>query len=63
MRAIGVSELGPEIARFIVQMSASVEDVFMLLGDSITQSGWQPYGFGQRLACKHFNGLPESNIF
>lgn len=34
-------------------MAASVLDVFMLFGDSITQGGWQPGldGFGQRLSC------------
>ena len=33
-------------------MAASVQDVFMLFGDSITQGGWEPglNGFGQRLS-------------
>jgi len=33
-------------------MAASVQDVFMLFGDSITQGAWEPdmNGFGQRLS-------------
>ena len=31
-------------------MAAAVQDVIMLLGDSITQGGWEPGGFAQRLA-------------
>ena len=33
-------------------MAASVQDVFMLFGDSITQGAWEPGldGFGQRLS-------------
>jgi hypothetical protein len=31
-------------------MAAYVQDAIVLLGDSITQSGWQVYGFAQRLA-------------
>lgn len=31
-------------------MSAYVQDSIVLLGDSITEMGWQPYGIGQRLA-------------
>lgn len=33
-------------------MAANVQDVIMLLGDSITQGGWEPDGFAQQLACK-----------
>ena len=38
-------------------MAASVQDVFMLFGDSITQGGWEPglNGFGQRLSCVCFS--------
>jgi hypothetical protein len=31
-------------------MAAAVQDVIMLLGDSITQGGWEPGAFAQRLA-------------
>jgi hypothetical protein len=33
-------------------MAATVQDVIMLLGDSITQKGWEPNAFAQRLACQ-----------
>lgn len=35
-------------------MTANVQDVFMLFGDSITQGAWEPglNGFGQRLSRK-----------
>ena len=43
----------PPLSKAAIQeMSASVQDVFMLFGDSITQGGWEPgvNGFGQRLS-------------
>jgi hypothetical protein len=38
-------------------MAAAVQDVIMLLGDSITQGGWESGAFAQRLArqCDLFN--------
>ena len=33
-------------------MAANVQDAIMLLGDSITQGGWVPGGFGQQLSRK-----------
>lgn len=49
-------------------MAANVHDVIMLLGDSITQGGWEPdlNGFGQRLARQFFLSLfllSKSHIF
>lgn len=32
-------------------MAANSLDVIMTLGDSLTQGGWEPGGFTQRLAC------------
>ena len=36
-------------------MAASIQDVVMLFGDSITQGAWTPdfNGFGQRLTREH----------
>lgn len=34
-------------------MAANVQDVIMLFGDSLTQGGWEPNGFGQRLARQY----------
>lgn len=34
-------------------MTSSAQDSIVLLGDSITQDGWSPYGFAQRLASKY----------
>ncbi|KAI0070356.1 SGNH hydrolase [Panus rudis PR-1116 ss-1] len=31
-------------------MAANVQDVIMLVGDSLTQGGWEPHGFAQKLA-------------
>lgn len=33
-------------------MTTSAQDSIVLLGDSITQDGWSPYGFAQRLASE-----------
>ena len=33
-------------------MTASALDAIVLLGDSITQGGWEAGGFSQQLACK-----------
>ena len=35
------------------KMASNVQDAIMLLGDSLTQGGWEPDGFAQRLACGH----------
>lgn len=32
-------------------MAADLQDVIMLLGDSLTQGGWEPHGFATKLAC------------
>jgi len=42
-------------------MSATVQDVFMLFGDSITQSSWQPQGLAQRLASVYVRKLDVIN--
>ena len=34
------------------EMTASALDAIVLLGDSITQGGWEAGGFSQQLACK-----------
>lgn len=34
-------------------MTTSAQDSIVLLGDSITQDGWSPYGFAQRLASEY----------
>lgn len=31
-------------------MAANVQDAIMLVGDSLTQGGWEPNAFAQRLA-------------
>jgi isoamyl acetate esterase len=33
-------------------MAAYVQDSIMLLGDSLTQNSWEPYGLGQRLSSQ-----------
>jgi hypothetical protein len=33
-------------------MTANALDAIVLLGDSITQGGWEAGGFSQQLACK-----------
>lgn len=33
-------------------MTANALDAIVLLGDSITQGGWDAGGFSQQLACK-----------
>ncbi|OCB89697.1 SGNH hydrolase [Sanghuangporus baumii] len=33
-------------------MTAPVQDAIVLLGDSLTQGGWEAHGFAQRLACE-----------
>ena len=33
-------------------MTANALDAIVLLGDSITQGGWEAEGFAQQLACK-----------
>lgn len=33
-------------------MAAYVQDVIMLVGDSITQGGFVPNGFAQKLSCE-----------
>ncbi|KAJ7632464.1 SGNH hydrolase-type esterase domain-containing protein [Roridomyces roridus] len=41
-------------------MAATVQDAIMLFGDSITQMGWSPGGFGARLTdvyCRRFDVL------
>jgi len=42
-------------------MSASVLDAIVLFGDSITQGGWQPGGFAQRLAYVYARKLDVIN--
>ncbi len=34
------------------EMTANALDAIVLLGDSITQGGWEAGGFSQQLACK-----------
>ena len=34
-------------------MAAAVQDAIMLFGDSITQGGWEPGAFAQRLARQY----------
>lgn len=47
--ASSVSLLGLDQFRV---MTANALDAIVLLGDSITQGGWQAGGFSQQLACK-----------
>jgi len=42
-------------------MSANVQDVIMLLGDSLTQGGWEANGFAQRLAYVYNRKLDVIN--
>ncbi|KIJ44177.1 hypothetical protein M422DRAFT_779656 [Sphaerobolus stellatus SS14] len=42
-------------------MSANVQDTIVLFGDSITQGGWQPNGFAQRLAYVYARKLDVIN--
>jgi lysophospholipase L1-like esterase len=42
-------------------MAATVQDVIMLLGDSITQRGWEPNAFAQRLAYAYVRKLDVIN--
>ncbi|KAI0948531.1 hypothetical protein AcV7_009246 [Taiwanofungus camphoratus] len=42
-------------------MAANVEDVIMLLGDSLTQGGWEPHGIAQRLAYAYNRKLDIIN--
>ncbi|KAI0725500.1 SGNH hydrolase [Fomitopsis betulina] len=42
-------------------MAANVQDVIMLLGDSITQGGWEPDGFAQQLAYVYNRKLDVIN--
>ncbi|OCH95192.1 SGNH hydrolase [Obba rivulosa] len=42
-------------------MAANVEDVIMLLGDSLTQGGWQAHGFAQQLAYVYNRKLDVLN--
>ncbi|KAH9837603.1 SGNH hydrolase-type esterase domain-containing protein [Rhodofomes roseus] len=42
-------------------MAATVQDMIMLLGDSITQGGWEPHGFAQQLAYVYNRKLDVIN--
>lgn len=42
-------------------MAANTHDVIMLFGDSITQGGWVPGGFAQRLAADYVRKLDVIN--
>ncbi|KZT11198.1 SGNH hydrolase [Laetiporus sulphureus 93-53] len=42
-------------------MAANVEDVIMLLGDSLTQGGWDPQGFAQKLSYAYQRKLDVLN--
>ncbi|KDQ59533.1 hypothetical protein JAAARDRAFT_33109 [Jaapia argillacea MUCL 33604] len=42
-------------------MAAYVQDVIMLLGDSLTQGGVEPYGFSQRLSATYVRKLDVLN--
>lgn len=42
-------------------MAANVMKAILLFGDSITQGGWQPYGFAQRLAYVYARRLDVIN--
>jgi len=42
-------------------MAANVQDVIMLLGDSLTQGGWEPNGFAQRLSYVYARKLDVLN--
>ncbi|CCM03909.1 uncharacterized protein FIBRA_06060 [Fibroporia radiculosa] len=42
-------------------MSASIQDAIMLLGDSLTQGGWEAHGFAQRLAFAYNRKLDVIN--
>lgn len=49
--ASGISALSDHSGGQLV-MAAYVQDSIMLLGDSLTQNSWEPYGLGQRLASQ-----------
>ncbi|OAX39179.1 hypothetical protein K503DRAFT_799840 [Rhizopogon vinicolor AM-OR11-026] len=42
-------------------MAANVQDVIMLIGDSITQNGWEQGGFAQLLAERYVRKLDVLN--
>ncbi|KAH9930895.1 SGNH hydrolase-type esterase domain-containing protein [Fomitopsis serialis] len=42
-------------------MTTNAQDSIVLLGDSITQDGWSPYGFAQRLANAYVRKLDVIN--
>ncbi|EPS96029.1 hypothetical protein FOMPIDRAFT_1025526 [Fomitopsis schrenkii] len=42
-------------------MAANVQDVIMLIGDSITQGGWESHGFAQQLAYVYNRKLDVIN--
>ncbi|KAF8843612.1 SGNH hydrolase [Paxillus ammoniavirescens] len=42
-------------------MAANIQDVIMLFGDSLTQGGWEPLGFAQRLASAYVRKLDVIN--
>jgi len=42
-------------------MAANTQDVIMLFGDSLTQGGWEPSGFAQRLASVYARKLDVIN--
>ncbi|KAH9842412.1 SGNH hydrolase-type esterase domain-containing protein [Rhodofomes roseus] len=42
-------------------MTTNAQDAIVLLGDSITQDGWSPYGFAQRLANAYVRKLDVIN--
>lgn len=44
-----------------IPMAANVLDTIVLFGDSITQGGWQPHGFAQRLAYVYARKLDVTN--
>jgi hypothetical protein len=45
----------------LITMAANALDTIMLFGDSITQGGWQPHGFAQRLAYVYARKLDVIN--
>ncbi|TFK50103.1 SGNH hydrolase [Heliocybe sulcata] len=42
-------------------MNADVQDCIVLLGDSLTQGGWEPHGFAQRLSFVYARKLDVIN--
>ncbi|EJD06068.1 SGNH hydrolase [Fomitiporia mediterranea MF3/22] len=48
-------------SKTIRSMTAPIQDAIVLLGDSLTQGGWEPNGFAQRLASAYVRKMDVVN--